>query len=696
MMKRFVLAFVLVVTMTIPSLAKKPNMTNLKEATAWIERQMKVTGDPALAIAVVQDGRIILERGFGLADTDKQTKATEHTLFSLASISKPITATGIMLLDQRGKLEIDRAANEYLGAAKIRAKVGDAADISVNSLLNHSSGIGLHYQFYYQDDDYAIPSRDATIRHYGVAVQQPGEGYKYCNLGYGILDYLITRHSGKPYAQFMRQDVFEPLLMTDTYVGLPTERVDDAAVRYDRQGKVVTPYGFDHDGASAVYSSAHDLAMFALFNLGRASKGQTAIFDMAAVQRLHAPTNPIRVGLGYGMGWATNENDSGYKTVSHTGGMPGVATRLTLVPEHGIAVVCLCNTSSSLPHQTVKKILSALLEDYQFDPPNVLLPRRRNGLPKLKPTKQLMGTWRGSIETYEGHRQLLLWIAEDGNVRAKLGNQFITLVAHTRFDDGVFMGEFAGDLQTSDTSRVPHYLRLVLRLEDGILRGAVETITDESVRWIRGERVSQRGYFGLTHWAELTRASTVGGERLLFDRKSLAGWKVIEENDFKNHGTVAVAEGVIQIGKGKPAAGIKVSQAFPRINYEVVFEARRTEGNDFFCGVTFPIQDNYCSFIVGGWGGGVVGLSNIDTMAAVENDTTRYLEVKDGQWYTIRLRVTEQRVIAWIDGEEFANIEVADHKFDIWWEQEPVRPFGIASWNTSAEIRNIRLLPAVD
>ena len=241
-----------------------------------------------------------------------------------------------------------------------------------------------------------------------------------------------------------------------------------------------------------------------------------------------------------------------------------------------------------------------------------------------------------------------------------------------------------------------HYLRLVLRIEDGNLRGAVETITNESVRWAKGERVPQRGYFGLTHWAELTRASIVGGERSLFDRQSLAGWKVIEENDFKNHGPVAVVDGVIQIGKGKPAAGIKVSRDFPRINYEVVFEARRTEGNDFFCGVTFPIQDNYCSFIVGGWGGGVVGLSNIDTMAAVENDTTRYLEVKDNQWYTIRLRVTEQRVIAWIDGEEFANIEVAEHKFDIWWEQEPVRPFGIASWNTSAEVRNIRLLPAVD
>lgn len=694
-MKRLVLAFVLMVAMTMTSSAKKPDTVSLNEATAWIKRQMKVTGDPALAIAVVKDGRIILEQGFGLADTKKQTKATEHTLFSLASISKPITATGIMLLDQRGKLEIDRSANGYLGEAKIRAKVGDAADVSVNNLLNHSSGIGLHYQFYYQDDDYAIPSRDDTIRHYGIAVSKPGSGYKYCNLGYGILDYLISRHSGKPYAQFMREDVFEPLAMTNTFVGLPAERIDDAAVKYDRQGKAVEQYGFDHDGASAVYSSAHDLAMFALFNLGRVSKGQTAILDEDALKRLHTPTNPISAGRGYGMGWATDENDSGYKTVSHTGGMPGVATRLTLVPEHGIAVVCLCNTPSSLPHKTVKKLLSVLLEDYKFDPPNVLV-QRRTLPPKFQPSKELTGTWRGSIETYEGNRRLFLWIAKDGAARVKLGSQFITLVAHTRFDNEVFTGEFAGDLQTSDTSRVPHLLRLVLRLEEGVLRGAVETLTDESVRWVKGERVSQRGYFGLTHWAELTRASVVGGERSLFDRKSLTGWKVIKENDFKNHGTVAVTNDVIHIGKGQPAAGIKVAGDFPRINYEVAFEARRTEGNDFFCGVTFPIHDNYCSFIVGGWGGGVVGLSNIDTMAAVENDTTRYLEVKDNQWYTIRLRVTEQRVIAWIDGEEFANIEVANHKFDIWWEQEPVRPFGIASWNTSAEVRNIRLLPAVD
>ena len=106
--------------------AAKPDF---KEATAWIERQMRVHGDPALAVAVVKDGRIVWEQGFGFADVQKQTKATEHTLFSLASISKPLTATGIMLLEQNGKIALDQPANTYLGEAKIRAQVGDASDM---------------------------------------------------------------------------------------------------------------------------------------------------------------------------------------------------------------------------------------------------------------------------------------------------------------------------------------------------------------------------------------------------------------------------------------------------------------------------------------------------------------------------------------------------------------------------------------
>ena len=95
--------------------------------------------------------------------------------------------------------------------------------------------------------------------------------------------------------------------------------------------------------------------------------------------------------------------------------------------------------------------------------------------------------------------------------------------------------------------------------------------------------------------------------------------------------------------------------------------------------------------IIGGWGGGVVGLSNIDNMAAVENESTGFLDVEDDRWYQIRLRVTTESIQAWIDGKEYFSVPTDSHKFGIWWEQEPVRPFGIASWYTSTQLKNIRL-----
>ena len=94
----------------------------------------------------------------------------------------------------------------------------------------------------------------------------------------------------------------------------------------------------------------------------------------------------------------------------------------------------------------------------------------------------------------------------------------------------------------------------------------------------------------------------------------------------------------------------------PRYRLEVELEAMRVEGSDFFCGLTFPIKDEFCSLIVGGWGGGVVGLSSVDGSDASENETTGYREFEKGKWYPIKLRVTDQRITAWIDGKEEVDL----------------------------------------
>ncbi len=182
----------------------------------------------------------------------------------------------------------------------------------------------------------------------------------------------------------------------------------------------------------------------------------------------------------------------------------------------------------------------------------------------------------------------------------------------------------------------------------------------------------------------------------LFDGKTLSGWRVVDKFDFEKHGKVEVVEGEMVLGKGTPASGVAYTKKLPRTNYELSLDARRIDGDDFFCGLTFPVGKEYCTLIVGGWGGGVTGLSNIDNLSAVDNETTGYTEFKRGQWYRVRVRVTDEAITAWLDKDEIVAVNRKDRKFSIWWEQEPVRPLGIATWNTKAGLRNIQLteLPA--
>ncbi len=178
---------------------------------------------------------------------------------------------------------------------------------------------------------------------------------------------------------------------------------------------------------------------------------------------------------------------------------------------------------------------------------------------------------------------------------------------------------------------------------------------------------------------------------LLFDGKTLQGWKVVQDFDFARHGKVAVKEGAIELAAGQPGTAIAWQRKFPRENYEVSLEAMRYDGDDFFCGMTFPVGKEYCTLIIGGWGGTMIGLSNIDGQPADENETTQAERFTKNKWYRIRLRVTTAAIEVWLENESIIKVERKDREFSIWWEQEPVRPFGIASWRTGARLRKIRL-----
>lgn len=177
----------------------------------------------------------------------------------------------------------------------------------------------------------------------------------------------------------------------------------------------------------------------------------------------------------------------------------------------------------------------------------------------------------------------------------------------------------------------------------------------------------------------------------LFDGKTLKGWKINEKGYYEDHGEVSVKDGEIHLAKGDPATGIVLSTQPPKMNYEVRLEAKRVAGSDFFCGLTFPVADTHQTLIVGGWGGGVTGLSNVDGMAAVENDTTGYTEFENDKWYKIRVRVEPKAIRVWIDDEKIIHLNPEGRRLDIWIEQDTSKPLGIGTWYTGSVLRNIEI-----
>ncbi|WP_437188441.1 3-keto-disaccharide hydrolase [Planctomicrobium sp. SH668] len=185
------------------------------------------------------------------------------------------------------------------------------------------------------------------------------------------------------------------------------------------------------------------------------------------------------------------------------------------------------------------------------------------------------------------------------------------------------------------------------------------------------------------------RSEAKPGVISLFDGKTLGSWEVVQSG---GEGKVTVEEGELVIGRGDPITSIVwKGEKLPRNNYELSWKAKKVDGTDFFSTVTFPVQDAYCSLVLGGWGGGVVGLSSLNGADASENPTTLYQSFEKGRWYDVRLRVTDSHVKVWLDGKEIINAPTEEYKFSIRIEMTLTKPLGISSFVTVGSIKDIQI-----
>ena len=180
-----------------------------------------------------------------------------------------------------------------------------------------------------------------------------------------------------------------------------------------------------------------------------------------------------------------------------------------------------------------------------------------------------------------------------------------------------------------------------------------------------------------------------GDVESLLAKDSLDGW---EELSFGGEGDCEVKDGVLRMGAGDPMTGIAIDHDdLPKTNYEISLDARKIDGTDFFCCLTFPVAESHCSLIVGGWGGTLVGLSCIDDADASTNGTRSVRKFETGQWYSIRVRVQPEKISTWIDDKQVIDQSIVGKKISLRDDVDLSKPLGLSSFQTIAEIKNVQL-----
>lgn len=195
--------------------------------------------------------------------------------------------------------------------------------------------------------------------------------------------------------------------------------------------------------------------------------------------------------------------------------------------------------------------------------------------------------------------------------------------------------------------------------------------------------------------ASPAKAAPAAASQSLFDGRTLTGWK---QSGFAGAGDVTVDPNfrgggpALVIDAGSSLSGLTFTNPVPKTNFEITLEALKVQGNDFFCGLTFPVGTNHATLVLGGWGGATVGISSIDGLDASENDTTKFLNFPKDKWFTIRMKVTPAKLEAWINDEKFVDQDIKDRRISMrFGEIEESVPLGIATYQTTSAMRNLRL-----
>lgn len=349
---------------------------------------MEAENVPSVSLAVAQHGKIVWEEAFGWANRERHIKATSLTQYELASIAKVFTTTGLMVLQERGLVNIDLPVRHYLGDVSITAFGVDPAGVTLRRILQHTSGLPMYWGEPSTAETLKSYSRKEILQRYAILAFPPGERELYSNLGISMAIYALEQVSGKTHGAFLLEEIFLPLAMHNTSCLTAPPTSDEYAQQYMEDGT-------RWDYPEGIYSSAHDLLRFGMFHLKDHLPDQASILSDSSIDLMQTAIDPMS---DFRLPWWVWEY-KGFLALVFTGAS---GTIMALVPEADLAIVVLANRLQADTPRICGWIADAMLDDFDE---RQRRPTRLHAHRKIRPgslsRRGMAGVWKGRIRTEE-------------------------------------------------------------------------------------------------------------------------------------------------------------------------------------------------------------------------------------------------------------------------------------------------------
>lgn len=401
---------------------------------------------PSIAVAVVQEGEVIWEEAFGWANMEDKLKASLSTIYPVASLSKSLAATGIMALVEQGKVDLDESVEEYIAPSRLTVYEGEDSEVTVRRILNMTGGIPHGYMVY--ENSQASPGIREFMNRYGIVVFPPGEVHLYSNFSYGVLELIVENVSGKSFGSFMKTEVFDPLGMTQTSVGVP-DCLDRVATKYRLDKTVIAHNHFVPAAAGGIYSSIRDLIRFGLFHLKAPLPDQRRILRDETLVAMHTAKDKNLRSATMALGWGSVTLDNGVVWALSNGGIEGATSMLSLVPSASLTVACLTNITSRsrITDQIAIEITDALIPKFSERVENFMTRyESENAFTSYTPDPRLVGSWEGWTKTRNSETPIRMVFHKKGEIIVKFGKQRGTTLDNVSVRNDELEGDFRAKL----------------------------------------------------------------------------------------------------------------------------------------------------------------------------------------------------------------------------------------------------------